>query len=100
MFRWFIRNTSTLLLSIAIAITIWIVALNEADPFQEKAFPQLIPVVLQNLPEGMIIVGDKPPAVEVRVRAPASVWANLNSDQIHITADLSNAATGSLSIPL
>ena len=34
MFRWFIRNVTTLFLSIAIAITIWIVALNEADPFQ------------------------------------------------------------------
>ncbi|MBI5712656.1 MAG: hypothetical protein HZC38_04430 [Chloroflexi bacterium] len=32
MFRWFIRNVTTLFLSIAIAITIWIVALNEADP--------------------------------------------------------------------
>jgi len=100
MFRWFIRNVTTLFLSIAIAITIWIVALNEADPFQEKAFPQLIPVALQNLPEGMIIIGDKPPSVEVRVRAPASVWANLNADQIHITADLSNAATGSISLSL
>ncbi|MEK7810073.1 MAG: CdaR family protein, partial [Chloroflexota bacterium] len=100
MFRWFIRNVTTLFLSIAIAITIWIVALNEADPFQEKAFPQLIPVALQNLPEGMIVVGDKPPAVEVRVRAPASVWATLNADQIHITADLSNSATGSISLSL
>ena len=100
MLRWFIRNTSTLLLSLAIAITIWIVALNEADPFQEKAFPQLISVTLQNLPEGMILIGDKPPSVEVRVRAPASVWANLNTDQIHITADLSKASTGSVSVPL
>jgi len=100
MLRWFIRNVTTLLLSIAIAITIWVVALNEADPFQEKAFPQLIPVTLQNLPEGLIIVGDKPSAVEVRVRAPASVWANLVADQIHITADLANATTGSFSVPL
>jgi YbbR domain-containing protein len=100
MLRWFIRNVSTLLLSVAIAITIWIVALNEADPFQEKAFPQLIPVTLQNLPEGMIIVGDKPQGVEVRVRAPASVWARLTAEQIHITVDLADTATGTISAPL
>ncbi|MEK7278970.1 MAG: CdaR family protein, partial [Chloroflexota bacterium] len=90
MFRWFLRNVSALILSLTLAIIIWIVAVNEQDPFEEKVFPEPVPITVAHLPPGMTIVGEALAPVDVRVRAPASVWASLKLDQLHVTADLSN----------
>lgn len=100
MIRWFIRNISTLILSLALAVTIWIVALNEEDPFEEKVFPESLPVTIANLPEGMVLVGGPLPAVDVSIRAPQSVWASLAPDQLRVTVDLSGVESGPVSLPL
>ncbi len=100
MFRWFLRNVSALFLSLTLAIIIWIVAVNEQDPFQEKVFPEPVPIAVTNMPSGMMIVGDAPAPVDVRVRAPVSVWASLKIDQLHVTADLSNAGNGGVTVQL
>jgi len=100
MLRAFLRNLTSLLLSLALAVTIWVVALNEEDPFEEKVFSDSIPVTIDNLPADMMIVSNAPPLVEVQVRAPASVWAALRAEQLHVVADLTNAASGVVTIPL
>lgn len=100
MLRAFLRNLTSLLLSLALAVTIWVVALNEEDPFEEKVFSDPVPVTIDNLPSDMMIVSNAPPRVEVRVRAPASVWAGLRAEQLHVYADLTNAASGVITLPL
>ncbi|MBI2977178.1 MAG: hypothetical protein HYY33_09520, partial [Chloroflexi bacterium] len=100
MFNWLVRNVTALLLSLALAIVIWVVALNEQDPFEEKVFPQPVLIAITNLPEGMVLVGNPPTTVDVRVRAPASVWASLNGDQLHAFVDLSGAQGGSVTLPI
>jgi YbbR domain-containing protein len=100
MLRTLLRNLSSLILSLALAVTIWVVALNEEDPFEEKVFSEPIPVTIDNLPSDMMIVSNAPPRVEVRVRAPASVWAALRAEQLHVYADLTNASSGVVTIPL
>ncbi len=100
MIRWLLRNISALILSLALAVTIWVVAVNEEDPFEEKVFPDPVPVTITSLPEGMMLIGDPRPTVDVRVRAPQSVWASLRLDQLHIYADLSNATGGPITVPL
>lgn len=100
MFNWLVRNVTALLLSLALAIVIWVVALNEQDPFEEKVFPQPVPIAITNLPGGMVLVGNPPTTVDVRVRAPASVWASLNGDQLHAFVDLSGAQGGSVTLPI
>ena len=100
MLRWVIRNISTLILSLALAITIWIVALNEEDPFEDKVFPEPLTVIVTHLPDGMVLVGNPLPAVDVSIRAPRSVWASLTAEQLHVTVDLSQAQSGSFALPL
>lgn len=100
MIRWFIHNISTLILSLALAVTIWIVALNEEDPFEEKVFPESLAVTIINLPEGIVLVGGPLPTVDVSLRAPQSVWASLTPDQLHVTIDLSGVESGTVSLPL
>jgi YbbR domain-containing protein len=98
--RWLFRNLSALTLSLALAVTIWVVAVTEEDPFEEKPYPNAIPVLIQNLPEGMMIVGNQRPPVTIQIRAPSSVWNTLTDDKIHVYADLSAATSGTLTMPL
>ncbi len=100
MIRWFIHNISTLILSLALAVTIWIVALNEEDPFEEKVFPESLAVIITNLPEGMVRVGDPLATVDVSIRAPQSVWASLTPDQLHVAVDLSGVQSGTTTLPV
>lgn len=100
MLSWFLRNVSALLLALALAVTVWVVALNEEDPFEEKFFPQPVPVTIHNLPDGMMLVGSPQPAVDVRLRAPTSVWAALKLDQLHVYADLTGADSGTFTVRL
>ncbi|MEK7786555.1 MAG: CdaR family protein, partial [Chloroflexota bacterium] len=79
---------------------IWIVALNEEDPFEEKVFPESLAVATTNLPEGMVLVGGPLPAVDVSLRAPQSVWASLTPDQLQVTVDLSGVESGIVNLPL
>lgn len=98
--RWILRNLSALILSLALAVTIWVVAVTEEDPFEEKPFPDSVPVVIANLPTNMMIVSSQTPAVTLQVRAPHSVWASLTADKLHVSADLSQAADGTVTVPL
>lgn len=100
MLRWIVRNITALVLALSLAVTVWIVALNEEDPFEEKLFPEPLPVAIHNLPEGMVLVANNSPTVEVRLRAPASVWASLRPDQVRVVADLSSAASGVTTVAL
>ena len=98
--RWLFRNLSALTLSLALAVTIWVVAVTEEDPFEEKQFPSAVPVIMQNLPASMMIVDAQRPTVTLQIRAPRSVWNTLTADQIHVYANLSQATSGPLTIPL
>lgn len=100
MLRWLLRNISALLLSLALAVTIWVVAVNEEDPFEEKVFPDPVPVTIINLPEGMMLVGDSRLTVDLRVRAPQSVWSALKLSQLRVYADLGGASGGPITVPL
>ncbi|MBI3242651.1 MAG: hypothetical protein HYZ49_10200 [Chloroflexi bacterium] len=100
MLRWLIRNIPTFILSLALAFTIWIVALNEEDPFEEKVFPEPLAVTVTNLPENMVLVGNPLPTIDVSIRAPQSVWAALTPDQLSVTLDLGEAQSGTFVLPL
>ncbi len=100
MLRWLIRNIPTLILSLALAVTIWIIALNEEDPFEEKVFPKPLAVTIVNLPDGMVLVGNPLPTVDVSIRAPKSVWDSLTPEQLRVTLDLSQAQSGDFTLPL
>ncbi|HLF03095.1 MAG TPA: CdaR family protein, partial [Anaerolineales bacterium] len=98
--RWLIRNLSALTLSLALAVTIWVVAVTEEDPFEEKQFPAEIPIIINNLPEGAMIVGNPRLTASLQIRAPLSVWSSLTADQLHLQANLPDDASGTITVPI
>jgi YbbR domain-containing protein len=93
MFRWLIRNTGNILLSIILALVVWVVAVNEANPNRQDVF-RSIPIVYVNQPPNTIVYDPSATAVDVTLRAPESAWAMLNARVMSATIDLSQPETG------
>jgi len=94
--RSFAKNLRTFLLALALGISVWVSAVSEADPNEVNTFPRPIPLEVVGLDPAFILAEDPPPAVEVRLRAPRSVWETLiaKKDSIRAVLDLTEKAPG------
>ena len=90
----------TLLVALALAILVWIVALNEVNPIQEKTFGQSVPITLINTPPNTLLTGNVSNRATVTIRAPQQVWLALSAQQIQLTADLGGLGPGTHSVDL
>ncbi len=98
--RRFWENLGTLALALLLAGVVWVVAVNEENPTEEKIFPATVTVELLQLPPDLILVGSAANETAVTIRAPQSVWETLVADQIHVTADLGDQTPGTHDVPL
>src|SRR3990172_6601682 len=93
MLRWLTRHIGNILLSIVLALVVWVVAVNEANPNREDTF-RAIPLVFVNQPPDTIVYDLSATAVDVRLRAPESAWTSLSARVISATIDLGRGAPG------
>lgn len=89
MIRWLLENVGLIVLAFVIAVVVWIAAEWEADPIVEAEFDQPIPVSVENQPPGTHLVEGWQNEVQVRLRAPQSVWDRLSPDDFQAVLDLS-----------
>ncbi|HET7090954.1 MAG TPA: CdaR family protein [Anaerolineae bacterium] len=88
MLRWLARNLWNILLSVILAVIVWVVAVNEANPSSERTF-ELIPIAFVNQPPDTVVYDVSASTVDVTVSAPRETWADLNDKVITATVDLS-----------
>lgn len=100
MLRWIWDKLGTLVLAFFLAATVWIVAVNQDDPIVERTSPEPVPIEVTGVPENLLIVGDIPEAAEVTLRAPESVWSEIQPDEIHLSIDLSGMTAGTYDVHL
>ncbi len=100
MIRWILDNLGNMILAIVLAVLVWIVAEQEANPNAEREFTSPIPIVEQHQPAGMIVYGESVRSVRVTLSAPQSAWDTLTADRIAATIDLSNQSAGALEVPV
>lgn len=93
-------NLGTFLVALALAVLVWIIALNEVNPIQEKTFGQSVPISLINIPPNMILTGNAVNRATLTIRAPQQVWLTLSAPQIQVTADLGGLGPGTYSLKL
>jgi YbbR domain-containing protein len=98
--RWVASNLPLALLALLLAVLTWITASEEADPTRTDRFLQVIPVEVNGLPEGMVIVSELDAWVQVTVRAPESVWDALSADDFSASIDLTGLAPGIYHAPV
>lgn len=99
--RWIAKNLGTLVLAFVLALVVWVTAVLTQDPNEEAVFG---PVKLERLGQGadMLLVSEVPTEVRVTLRAPKSVWAQLNNDPDRVQAwlDLSGLGAGEYIVPV
>lgn len=90
------RNFPKLLLSLILATAVWISAVTESDPTQEKIYPQPVPIEFIGQDPALIIVNESPQQISLTLSTPQSIWERLVNERVPIRAvvDLSGLTAG------
>jgi YbbR domain-containing protein len=97
---WFLSNWLSILLALLLALTVWIVASLEENPFEEAELPAPVRINVVGLEPGLIITNDYPETTRVRVRTQQETWRSLSADDIEIIADLTGLGPGTHEVEL
>lgn len=90
------RNLRSLLWAFLLAVAVWLAAVNAADPDQVQVYPSPIKVEVVGQNPALVVNGSLPATVLLTLRAPQSVWTQLNAQPGNIRAvlDLSGLGAG------
>lgn len=96
MWRWISHNFRTFLWALAMAVAVWIAAVTGADPDEARPLPNPIPIQIIGQDPSLVISTDIPKDVKVTLRAPHSVWEELDANPQNVRAilDLSGLSSG------
>ncbi|MDY6847273.1 MAG: CdaR family protein [Chloroflexota bacterium] len=91
-----ISNLPTLLTALVFAVGVWIFAVTQADPTITQAYPQPLEFEIIGLDPNLTIVNEISRQVSLTIRAPSSVFSQLENDRnlIDVTLDLSGLESG------
>jgi YbbR domain-containing protein len=100
--RWLAKNLGTLLTAFILAVIVWVSAVIASDPNEEHILDRPVPIEIIGQDPNLQIMGDVTSSVTLVLRAPTSVWNQLNNDPQSITAkvDLSNLGSGIHTVPV
>lgn len=93
-------NIGSAILSLILAIIVWVSAVYSNDRPREDFFSQPIAVAIMNIPEGMTLANTPDKTVRVRIRAFESSWNTLTSSSFNAVVDLSGYSAGIHSVPI
>jgi YbbR domain-containing protein len=100
--RWLAKNLGTLLTAFILAVIVWVSAVIASDPNEEHILDRPVPIEMIGQDPNLQIMGDVTRNITLVLRAPTSVWNQLNNDQQSVSAkvDLSNLGPGVHNIPV
>ncbi|MBN1230273.1 MAG: hypothetical protein JXA19_00245 [Anaerolineales bacterium] len=93
---------SSLILSVVLAMAVWVSAVVSEDPNIEKLYPNSIPLQIKGLAEDKVLLNDLPGSVRVELRAPDSIWEVLTTEGNLLKAevDLTGLENGPHDLPI
>lgn len=96
MLRWISQNYRTFLWAFALAMAVWISAVTSSDPDETRPLPSAVPVQIIGQSTNLVLNGGVPKEVEITLRAPRSVWDQIEADPQIVRAilDLSGMSSG------
>jgi YbbR domain-containing protein len=98
--RFFIKNFSSIFISLALAVLVWVAAVKEQNPPIENDYNQLIPIEVMPPSAGLINTTPLPEAVKLRLKAPDSSWTDLSPAKFKASIDLSALPAGLAEVPV
>jgi YbbR domain-containing protein len=101
-FDWLVRNFSSLMLSLLMALFVWGSAVMAADPNETRQYPQPVDLELFGLNSSLVIVNQVPESILLTITAPRSIWNKLEGDPTLLRAwvDLTGLKTGQYTLPV
>jgi YbbR domain-containing protein len=87
------NNWGTGLLSVGLAVALWVFVTSEENPDRTERVPGAVPINVVNVPEGQAVFSLSEPSVVVRSRAPESVHETLTAEDFEATVDLSGVTS-------
>lgn len=100
MLRWLGKNISTFLFALFLSIGVWVAAVDASDPNEELTYPTPITIEVVGQDTDLLITNAYSEQIELTLRAPRSIWAQLTANQgsIHAILDLSGLEAGEYSL--
>jgi YbbR domain-containing protein len=89
--RW-LSHFGSAALSLLLAVTVWLVAVQEENP--RDWFSEPIPISRVGLPEDLSVFGELTTQVRVEIRAPKQRWRDLTARDFTAWVDLANVTAG------
>ena len=100
--RWLKKNLGTLLLSLILAVVVWVSAVTSSDPNVERFLTRSVEIKLTGKAPELKLMKSSNTTVRLKLKAPQSLWERLDSDPSLISAwaDLSNLGAGEYTVPI
>jgi len=96
MLRWISENYRTFLWAFSLAVAVWISAVTSADPDVTRVLPDPIALQIIGQAPNLVMNSDVIDRVELTMRAPQSVWDQIDADPKLVKAilDISGLSSG------
>lgn len=98
--RFLFKNLSSLLISLTLAILVWIAAVREQNPPREDDYEQSIPIEVIAPADNLVNTTALPETVRLRLVAPESSWETLTPSKFRASIDLSGLEEGLNDVPI
>ena len=98
--RWLASNLGLMILSLALSLLLWVVAVEQENPTIERRFASPVPVTVSQPSADMVAFGQTDVEISVTMRAPDSIWRIIQLEDFHATANLSGLGPGTHRVPI
>ena len=95
-----LRNLGLFAISLVLAVVVWVVAVNEDNPLEERIVPRAIPVEVTGLQANVMVLGGLATEATVTLRAPRLTWPTLAINKLRVVADVTQWQSGSQVVTL
>ena len=95
--RSIVRNLGLALLSVVLALALWVFVINRQNPQETQAFGSAIPIKLVNVPTDLAVANTSETMVRIRVQGPHDQLTKLVADDFTATVNLGGFQKGQTS---
>ena len=97
-----LKDIPTILLSIILAVFLWVYVTVTTDPAEEGRFAQTVSIETVGLGDDMLITSGLPYSVSINLRAPNSIWRRMSLERVQAKAiiDVTGLEAGTHQVPI